>query len=145
LDITAVIGPSRARCSYAKAFAGGAIRSPAMAQAKRKRKHRGTPAGTIERAGRTGRPRTREEAKQIARQRRAERLDRAPTWRGSVNRAAIAAAVFGVLVIVAFQRDIAQGVALAAVMFLIYIPLGFATDLAIYRFRQRRRAQPGGK
>jgi uncharacterized YccA/Bax inhibitor family protein len=118
-----------------------------MAQAKRKRtrKHRGTPAGTIERSGRTGRPRTREEAKQIARQRRAERLDRPPTWRGSVNRAAIAAAVFGVLVVVAFQRDIAQGVALAAVMFLIYIPLGYATDSAIYRFRQRRRAQPGGK
>ena len=50
-----------------------------MAQTKRKRtrKHRGTPAGTIERAGRTGRPQTREDAKQIARQRRAERLDRA--------------------------------------------------------------------
>jgi hypothetical protein len=116
-----------------------------MAQAKRKRtrKHRGTPAGTIERTGRTGRPRTREEAKKIARQRRAERFSKPPTWRGAVNRAAIAAAIFGVLVILLFQRSVAQGVALAAFMFLLYIPLGYGTDLMIYRFRQRRRqAQP---
>lgn len=115
-----------------------------MAQTKRKRtrKHRGTPAGTIERSGRTGRPRTKEEAKQIARQRRSERLDKQPTWKGAINRAGIAAAVFGVLVILIFKRDIAQGAALAALMFLIYIPLGYATDTAIYRFRQRRKFQP---
>jgi hypothetical protein len=112
-----------------------------MAQAKRKRtrKHRGTAAGTIERAGRTGRPRTREEAKQISRERRQQRFDRPPTWKGSVQRAAIAAAVFGVLVVVLFQRTVAQGAVLAAFMFLLYIPLGYGTDSAIYRFRQRRK------
>jgi hypothetical protein len=112
-----------------------------MAQAKRKRtrKHRGTAAGTIERAGRTGRPRTREEAKQLSRRRRQQRYDRPPTWKGAVQRAAIAAAVFGVLVILLFQRTVAQGVALAAFMFLLYIPLGYGTDLMIYRFRQRRK------
>ena len=112
-----------------------------MAQTRRKRtrKHRGTPAGTIERSGRTGRPRTREEAKSISRQRRTERLDKPPTWRGAMQRAAIAAAVFGVLVVIAFKRDVAQGVLLAAFMFLLYIPLGFATDTVIYRFRQRRK------
>ena len=112
-----------------------------MAQTKRKRKskHRGTPAGTIERAGRTGRPQTREDAKQIARERRSERLDRPPTWRSAINRAAIAAAVFGVLVVVAFGRSVAGGFILAGFMFLLYIPLGYATDSAIYRFRQRRR------
>ena len=112
-----------------------------MAQTRRKRtrKHRGTPAGTIERSGRTGRPRTREEAKQTSRQRRTERLDKPPTWRGAMQRAAIAAAVFGVLVVVAFKREIAQGAVLAAFMFLLYIPLGYATDTVIYRFRQRRR------
>jgi hypothetical protein len=116
-----------------------------MAQTKRKRtrKHRGTPAGTIERAGRTGRPQTREDAKQIARQRRQERLDRPPTWSSSVNRAAIAAAVFGVLVIAAFGRSVAQGVILAGFMFLLYIPLGYMTDMAIYRYRQRKKA--GGR
>jgi hypothetical protein len=116
-----------------------------MAQTKRKRtrKHRGTPAGTIERAGRTGRPQTREDGKQIARQRRQERLDRPPNWRGAINRAAIAAAVFGVLVILAFQRSIAQGVILAGFMFLLYIPLGYVTDMAVFRFRQRRKAARG--
>jgi hypothetical protein len=116
-----------------------------MAQTRRKRtrKHRGTPAGTIERAGRTGRPRTREEAKKISRERRAQRFDKPPTWKSAVNRAAIAAVVFGVLVIVLFQRNVAAGAALAGLMFLLYIPLGYGTDLMIYRFRQRRKqAQP---
>ena len=118
-----------------------------MAQTKRKRtrKHRGTPAGTIDRAGRTGRPQTRQDAKQIARERRQQRLDSPPTWRGALNRAAIAAAVFGVLVVLVFGRRIADGVLLAGFMFLLYIPLGYVTDSAIYRFRRRRRAaDPGG-
>jgi len=111
-----------------------------MAQTKRKRtrKHRGTPAGTIERAGRTGRPQTREDAKQIARRRREERLNNPPTWRGAINRAAIAAAVFGVLVVLAFDKPMDQGAALAAFMFLLYIPLGYATDRAIFNFRRRK-------
>jgi hypothetical protein len=117
-----------------------------MAQTKRKRtrKHRGTPAGTIDRAGRTSRPQPRGDAKQVARQRRQERLDRPPTWKGAVNRAAIAAAVFGVLVIAAFGRGVAAGAVLAAIMFFVYIPLGYMTDTAVYRFRQRRRAAGSG-
>jgi hypothetical protein len=116
-----------------------------MAQTKRKRtrKHRGTPAGTIERSGRTGRPQTRQDAKQISRQRRQERLDKPPNWRGAVNRAALAAAVFGVLVTVAFGRSVAQGAVLAGFMFLLYIPLSYMTDTAIYRYRQRKKAGPG--
>ena len=112
-----------------------------MAQTRRKRtrKHRGTPAGTIERAGRTGRPRTAGEAKQIAQKRRQERLDKPPNWRSAINRAAIAAAVFGVLVILLFGQAVSQGVVLATLMFLLYIPLGYFTDTAIYRFRQRRK------
>lgn len=112
-----------------------------MAQTKKKRrsKHRGTPAGTIERAGRTGRPRTRQDAKQIARERRAERLDKPPEWRGTINRAAIAAVVFAAVVVLGFGRPPAAGILLGLVMFAIYVPLGYATDSAIYRFRQRRK------
>jgi hypothetical protein len=115
-----------------------------MAQTKRKRrrKHRGTPAGTIDRAGRTGRPQTRQEAKQIARQRREERLNKPPTWKSAVNRAAIAALVFAVLLMLLFGRGVAQAAALGALMFLLYIPLGYGTDLMIYRFRQRRKQSP---
>ena len=111
----------------------------AQTRNKRKRKHRGTPAGTVERPGRSGRPQTKVDAKAIARQRREERLNRPPTWRGAVNRAAVAAAVFGLLVVLAFGRNVSAGASLAALMFVLYIPLGYATDSAIYRFRQRRR------
>jgi Flp pilus assembly protein TadB len=121
-----------------------------MAQTKKKRtrKHRGTPAGTIERAGRTGRPTgTRQDAKTLARQRREERLNKPPSWKSSATRAAIAAAVFGVLVVVLFGRDATAAIALALLMFLLYIPLGYGTDLMIYRFRQRKKqqAQQGAK
>jgi hypothetical protein len=117
-----------------------------MAQTKRKRsrKHRGTPAGTIERAGRTGRPRTSGEAKQIAAKRREERLNRPPNWRSSINRAAIAAVVFGVLatIVLPGDRGVMDGAVLAALMFVLYIPLGYYTDTVIYRFRQRRKQAP---
>jgi Flp pilus assembly protein TadB len=112
---------------------------------KRRRKHRGTPAGTLERQQRTGRSRTRQEAKDISRRRREERLSKPPTLRGSVNRAGLAALVFAVLVLVVFHRPVVAAVGLAAFMFLIYIPLGYATDKAIYNFRQRRKARAGSK
>jgi hypothetical protein len=113
-----------------------------MAQTKRKRtrKHRGTPAGTIERAGRTGRSPTQADAKQISRQRRQERLNRPPTWRSAVNRAAIAAAVFAILVVVLFGKSMPEGAALGAFMFLLYIPLGYATDKMIFNFRMRKKS-----
>jgi hypothetical protein len=68
-----------------------------------------------------------------------ERINKPPTLRSAVNRAAIAAALFGVLIVLAFGRDVAQGVTLAAFMFLLYIPLGYATDKLIYNIRQRRK------
>ncbi len=115
-----------------------------MAQTKKKRsrKHRGTPAGTIERAGRPGsgaKTKAKADPKQVARERRAERLNRPPTWRGAVNRAAIAAAVFGVLVVAVFGRAPVQGAALALLMFVLYIPLGYLTDKAVYNFRNRKK------
>jgi hypothetical protein len=112
----------------------------AQARRKRRRKHRGTQAGTIERAGRTGSARTREDAKAIARERRRARFDRPPTWKNAAQRAAVAALLFGVLVVVLFKREIAQGAFLALFMFLFYIPLGYGTDMAIYRYRRRRKA-----
>jgi hypothetical protein len=111
----------------------------AQTKNKRRRKHRGTPAGTIERAGRTGRPKTREEAKQIARQRREARLDQPPTWSGSIKRAGIAAAIFAVVVVALLGRPVVTGLFLGVVMFAIYVPLGYSTDSAIYKFRQRRK------
>ena len=106
---------------------------------KRRRKHRGTPAGNVERSGSTGRSRVKKDAKQISRERRAERMNREPTWRGSINRAAIAAAVFGVLLFALFDNEAARSAYLAVLMFFLYIPLGYLTDRAIYNFRQRKQ------
>ena len=119
-----------------------------MAQARRKRsrKHRGTQAGTVERpapAASRGRPSTRSDARKQAAERRAERLDRPPTWRGALNRAALMAAIFGVLVVVAFGREPVQGFALAGLMLVVYIPMSYYTDRFIYGRRQRQKA--GGR
>jgi hypothetical protein len=46
-----------------------------------------------------------------------------------------------VLVVLLFRQGVAQGVVLAALMFLLYIPLGYFTDTMIFRFRQRRKQQ----
>ena len=115
-----------------------------MAQTKRKRrrKHRGTQAGTIERPGRTGRPQGQTRAaspRETARQRREDRLNRPPTWRGALNRAVIAAALFGVISILALDQPVAAGVSLAALMVLLYLPMSYYTDRFLYNRRQRQR------
>ena len=115
----------------------------AQTRNKRRRKHRGTQAGTIERAGRTGRPQTKTEARDIARQRREERMARPPTWRGAANRAAIAAVLFAVVVILAFGQPLAGAISLAALMFLVYIPMSYYTDRVLYNRRRRSRAAGG--
>ena len=119
-----------------------------MAKTKRRRKHRGTQAGTIARSadsrarrakGGAARPGDRAEARENARRRRTERLDRPPTWRGALNRAAIAASIVAVLGVVVLRNRVPQAIALAAVMLVIYIPLGYGFDAVVYRLRQRRK------
>jgi hypothetical protein len=130
-----------------------------MAQAKKKRKsrHRGTQAGTVEARGRTSRPSgdrrstpsakkpaNRAEAREQARQKRQARFDEPPTWRGALNRALFAAALFGVLIVLAFGRPIADGVALAGLMVFMYLPMSYYTDKFLYNRRQRQKQAGGG-
>jgi len=110
-----------------------------MAQTKRKRKHRGTPAGTIEARGRTGRPPTASEVKKTAAQRRQERIDQPPTWRGAVNRGAIAAAVFAVIAMLVLGQPPGGAVALALFAFALYVPSGYYMDKWLYERRQRQK------
>ncbi|HEY4279949.1 MAG TPA: hypothetical protein VGM91_17115 [Conexibacter sp.] len=119
-----------------------------MAQTKKKRqtKHRGNAAGQIESRGRTGRRPGEGERKGSARDqaqlRRQQKLDTPPTWRGSLNRAGLAAGFFFVLLLVLFRgQAIGAKVAIALFMLVVYIPLGYYTDLFIYRRRQARRAK----
>lgn len=131
----------------------------AQTRRKRKRRHRGTQAGTIDRAGRTSKPATssgsgtskskpksrpssREDARQTARERRQTRLDTPPTWRGSVNRAAFAAVILVVFVTLTTGRP-AQGLVMGVLALAIYIPLSFYTDRALYRRRQRQKQRSG--
>jgi predicted lipid-binding transport protein (Tim44 family) len=115
-----------------------------VAQTKKKRrsKHRGTPAGTIEARGRTGRKLT-ESEKAKPKAARPNRYDQPPNWRSAMARAGIAAGIFFVAVIGIFRQPIAGALSISLLMFLLYIPLGFYTDQFLYRRRQRQKTDAG--
>jgi hypothetical protein len=118
-----------------------------MAQTKKKRrsKHRGNAAGIVEARGRTGRKPTPEEHKasdkEIAAQQRRERLMRPPTWRSAAQRAAIAAVVFGLLLVTLFDTAPLRAIPLTAFVFLFYVPLGYYTDQLVFRRREKLEAK----
>jgi phosphatidylglycerophosphate synthase len=116
-----------------------------MAQTKRKRrtKHRGTAAGSIQSRGRTGRRPTAEELKKDARaQSREQRLNTPPTWMGSFKRAILAAALMFAFILVTNKKS--KDPILAALVFAffalaLYVPAGYYLETFLYRRRQRRR------
>jgi Flp pilus assembly protein TadB len=117
-----------------------------MAQTKRKRrtKHRGTAAGTIEARGRTGRPPSADEKKKQTRQSaRERRLNTPPTWKSALARAGLAAAIMFPLTILLFAKShrVASALIFTAFAFVIYVPLGYYVDLTMYRRRQRKRQE----
>lgn len=114
-----------------------------MAQTRRKRrtKHRGNAVGIVEARGRTGRPPTAEERKVAARQGRGNRYDRPPSWRSAANRAVVAVVLFMAVVILAFDQPVKSAIFLAVLMLFIYIPMGYYTDLFMYRRRQAKKLQ----
>lgn len=116
-----------------------------MAQTKRKRqmKHRGNAAGMVETRGRTGRkPDPVEKKKLSGQEARLAKLNSPPTWRGAAGRSAIATAIFLAVVILLFKQPARSAVALAGFVFLLYIPLGYYTDLMLYRRRMRKQGRP---
>jgi hypothetical protein len=122
-----------------------------MAQTKRKRrtKHRGNAAGSIEVRGRTGRKPTDSErkgggAKLSAAQRREERLNKPPTWAGAAQRALFATIIFVVALLVVFKEPASRVIALSGFILLLYIPMGYYTDLFMYRRRQAKKLKAGG-
>ena len=128
-----------------------------MAQTKRKRrsKHRGTPAGSIEARGRTGRKPTAEELKKQQRENdRRSRMLREPSWNGAAVRAGVAALLLLIFTQLGIgpEMPLGQSIAVAAFAMLIYIPLGYYTDRFLYRRRmardamaaQKRREEQGG-
>src|SRR5437660_8753110 len=100
-----------------------------MAQTRRKRrtKHRGTAAGTIQTRGRTGRPPSPEERKKQTRvEARERRMNTPPTWKGAATRAALAAVLmFLFLALVGpKQHRLESALFFALFALLLYIPGG---------------------
>jgi hypothetical protein len=107
----------------------------------RKRKHRGTQTGKVDTRGRTGRPRSRQEAMARAkRSGRGQRVDRRmipPTWRGATIRGCFfAALLFPVSML--FGQPASSAAVLAIIAAFFYVPLGFYTDRFFYRRRMAR-------
>jgi pilus assembly protein TadC len=115
-----------------------------MAQTKRKRrsKHRGTPAGSVEARGRTSRPASPQEKKKQARaQAREKRLNQRPTWKSSLTRAALAAGLlFVFLVLTGPKKDrVVFALLFTVIALAIYVPAGYYIELFLWKRRQRRK------
>lgn len=120
-----------------------------MAQTKRKRrtKHRGTAAGTIEARGRTGRPLSADEKRKQQRQTsREQRLNTPPTWKSSATRALIAAVIVFVFILLTAKgkNKLLTAVEFTAVALVFYIPAGYYLELTLYRRRQRKKQAASG-
>lgn len=119
-----------------------------MAQTKRKRKHRGTQAGVVQRpapsSSRSRAPASKADTRRQAAERRAARLDTPPTWKGSVRRAGLMALIFAALAAFLLGRGIVGGLILGAFMLVLYVPMSYYTDTLIYRRRQRSKARSAG-
>jgi Flp pilus assembly protein TadB len=119
-----------------------------MAQTKRKRrsKHRGTAAGTIETRGRTGRPPSAEERKKQSRtSARERRLNTPPTWKSSLTRASFAAVIMFVFLFITAKgkNRVEAAVVFAVFALLLYVPAGYYLELFMYRRRQRKKETGG--
>jgi hypothetical protein len=114
-----------------------------MAQTKRKRrtKHRGNAAGTIETRGRTGRPPSADEKKRQARQ---DRLSKPPTWSGSAKRAGLAAIfMFVFLLITDHPKNggsaIPFALSFAILAMVLYIPAGYYLERFLWKRRMAKQ------
>jgi Flp pilus assembly protein TadB len=115
-----------------------------MAQTKRKRrtKHRGNAAGTVEVRGRTGRPPTAEERKKQQQTTRAQaRQPKPPTWNSAIRKAALATCLIFVFLLVTNKFRVVPALVFALLAMLLYIPSGYYLDGYMYRRYQRKQLQ----
>jgi Flp pilus assembly protein TadB len=120
----------------------------AQTKRRRRRKRRGTQGGRVDTRQR-GRPRNRAEAKQRARarsgsgrdrQRGLQRTAQPPSWRTAFWKGLAAAAIFFVLIAVAFGRGVSEALPVALAMLAFYVPLAYLTDRFFFN-RQLRKEQ----
>ncbi|HSZ13627.1 MAG TPA: hypothetical protein VK790_06295 [Solirubrobacteraceae bacterium] len=123
-----------------------------MAQTKRKRqtKHRGNAAGVVESRGRTGRKPTPGEKSGdpsvLAREkeRKLDKRDQPPTWRGAFVKAMFAAVVLVLIVTLLLHQSSQQAFPLFPIVLVFYTLVSYYTDKFVYDRRQRKKAREGG-
>src|SRR3954447_26419426 len=100
----------------------------AQTKKKRRRKHRGTQGGRIDRRPARGRARSRAEAQSRARNRTKKkggpRVPQPPSWSSALKKGGIAAVLF-VAVITVFGQSPAVALLVGVVMLGVYVPMAF--------------------
>ena len=115
----------------------------AQTKKKRRRKHKGTQGGTLERR-RRGRPRTREEARAQAKRNAGLKRTLAPSWGTAFKRGLFGAVIFFILAATLLGQTVGGALVLSLVMLAMYVPIGYYMDRFFYRRRleqARREAQ----
>jgi hypothetical protein len=75
---------------------------------------------------------------------RSRRGDKPPTWRGSLGRAAVSAAILLAVFVLILDQKLGVALSFALLALLFYAPLFYMSDRLIYRRRQRRREREAG-
>ena len=116
----------------------------AQAKKKRRRKHRGTQGGRIDRRPARGRARSRAEAQSRARSRTKKkggpRVPEPASWSSALKKGGIAAALF-VAVITVFGQSLAVALVVGVAMLGFYVPMAFMLDRFVYQRHLRKEAQ----
>jgi hypothetical protein len=115
----------------------------AQTKKKRRRKHRGTQGGRIDRRPSRGRARSRAEAQARARSRSKRggpRVPDPPSWSSALKKGGIAAALF-VAVITLLGQTLLASVLVGVLMLGFYVPMSFLLDRFFYQRHLRKEAQ----
>jgi hypothetical protein len=119
----------------------------AQTKKKRRRKHRGTQGGRIDRRPARGRARSRAEAQARARNRTQKkggkggaRVPEPASWSSALKKGGIAAVLFVVLLTV-FGQNPAVSLLVGVLMLGFYVPMAFTLDRFIYQRYVRKEAQ----
>jgi hypothetical protein len=115
----------------------------AQTKKKRRRKHRGTQGGRIDRRPSRGRARSRAEAQARARNRTKKggpREPGPPSWSSALKKGGIAAILF-VGVIALMGQSPAAAAAVGVLMVGFYVPMAYLLDRFFYQRHVRKEAQ----
>jgi Flp pilus assembly protein TadB len=124
----------------------------AQTKKRRKKKHKGTQGGSINKPSRS-RPRNRDEARAQARRNAELKRTAAPTWQSAFNRSLIMSAILFVLMAFVVGQPIGASAVLSIFMLGLYTPAGYYLERFLHRrrmakeqaARQAARAQATGR